>query len=566
MSRKRKSRQIQLYDHSAQRNRATASTIDVDHANRRLKVQKQVVMNIPKVDTPPPDLQDPTHDYPADDTQQITEQDVGLVVIATTCSKRYMNLDTPLLMWLDYRWSYLQELYCGKGRGTVAKHSGCPKCGGDRAVYRCQECFGGALLCRRCCLDGHWQLPLHRIQEWVGDFFRKVSLKTLGLVVQLGNHTAQSKCVLPNCKRLVVLHTNGVHEVTVNFCGCCNDVETYQQLLRALWYPVTPLQPESCTTFELMDLFHILNLQGNLTVYNFFKSLEILTDGWQLEGVPQVFTTIVREWRNLSMLMRAGRGYKPDGIAKTERGELAVQCRACPHPGVNLPEDFATAPEHLRYLYWQTIAMDCNFHLKNRYQATQNVDEVHKLGRDEYLCRIPSYAIGKPEAGKGSQGDRRLRRKCNVDYVLLAALLGSSLYLLIMYDIVCQYFKMFWTRMLGLPQAMHLNILSMTHIVVKIPKGHIRTHEDSCQGPFSLNYTDGAAETNGEGIERLWSWLNKSGAQCKINDSSSTSQTPGQLLWIHKLEENLRSWRHSISSASGGPETSNNPSLRVRSF
>lgn len=85
---------------------------------------------------------------------------------------------------------------------------------------------------------------------------------------------------------MTVLHVNGIHQLDVIFCGCRLDVEAYRQLLRARWYPATSLQPETCATFELLELFHIMNLQGNLTIYDCYKALEMLTDGWQLEKIP----------------------------------------------------------------------------------------------------------------------------------------------------------------------------------------------------------------------------------------------------------------------------------------
>lgn len=87
--------------------------------------------------------------------------------------------------------------------------------------------------------------------------------------------------------------------------------------------------------------------------------------------------------------------------------------------------------------------------------------------------------------------------------------------MLITYDIACQFFKMFWSRMLAFPPEMHLRIPSPANLITKIPKGHIRAHQDACQGPQSLNYTKGAADTDGEGIERLWAWLNKLAASAK---------------------------------------------------
>ena len=123
-------------------------------------------------------------------------------------------------------------------------------------------------------------------QEWTDGFFKKVTLLHLALVVPLGDHDTNSPCGLSQRKRIVVLHTNGVHEVNVSICGCRLNLDVFRQLLRVSWYPATPLQPETCATVDLLELFHSTNLQGNLTVYDFVKSLEYLTDGWRLEDLP----------------------------------------------------------------------------------------------------------------------------------------------------------------------------------------------------------------------------------------------------------------------------------------
>lgn len=53
---------------------------------------------------------------------------------------------------------------------------------------------------------------------------------------------------------------------------------------------------------------------------------------------------MVREWRHLKMLKRAGRAYDPDGVNATAPGELVFECRACPIPGVNLPTGWELTP------------------------------------------------------------------------------------------------------------------------------------------------------------------------------------------------------------------------------
>ena len=46
------------------------------------------------------------------------------------------------------------------------------------------------------------------------------------------------------------------------------------------------------------------------------------------------------------MLKRAGRGHNLHGAEGTEPRELAVECPACPRPGVNLPDDWESTPEN----------------------------------------------------------------------------------------------------------------------------------------------------------------------------------------------------------------------------
>jgi hypothetical protein len=69
------------------------------------------------------------------------------------------------------------------------------------------------------------------------------------------------------------------------------------------------------------------------------------------------FALMTREYRHLQMCKRAGRGHngvgvprEPEsaelvfGIDATKPGELAIPCRACPQPGINLPADWQNAP------------------------------------------------------------------------------------------------------------------------------------------------------------------------------------------------------------------------------
>lgn len=47
---------------------------------------------------------------------------------------------------------------------------------------------------------------------------------------------------------------------------------------------------------------------------------------------------IVRQFRHVKMMKRAGRGNVENGVKTTSAGELAIICPACPIPEINLPE------------------------------------------------------------------------------------------------------------------------------------------------------------------------------------------------------------------------------------
>lgn len=102
---------------------------------------------------------------------------------------------------------------------------------------------------------------------------------------------------------------------------------------------------------------------------------------------------MVREWRHLKMLLRAGRGNDPAGVKSTKRGELAVLCPACPQPGLNLPDGWEDAPPEKRYvlllshrkdfdsrlalhryLFRLILGMDANFRLKRKRVSSEKSD------------------------------------------------------------------------------------------------------------------------------------------------------------------------------------------------
>jgi hypothetical protein len=74
--------------------------------------------------------------------------------------------------------------------------------------------------------------------------------------------------------------------IDVSFCGCDGAPEHRGQLLEVGWWPSTPKEPQTVATMEVLRLFHILNLQGQLEPTGFFCGLEQMSCSNGLTAVP----------------------------------------------------------------------------------------------------------------------------------------------------------------------------------------------------------------------------------------------------------------------------------------
>jgi hypothetical protein len=69
---------------------------------------------------------------------------------------------------------------------------------------------------------------------------------------------------------------NGWHKVRVVYCVCDMDVpwnERYRQLLRMHWYPASFSRPRTAFSFDLLETYHKLTIQGKLNLYDFYLSI-----------------------------------------------------------------------------------------------------------------------------------------------------------------------------------------------------------------------------------------------------------------------------------------------------
>jgi len=155
---------------------------------------------------------------------------------------------------------------------------------------------------------------------------------------------------VPCHSELLVLHTNSIHEVSIEFCGCTSSIPPHIQLLRRGLYPASQITVRTCATFELLKQLHMFALTTKASTYDFYRALERLTTNTGIKPPKfrlRALMRMVLQWRHLKLLKRGGRAHDPAGIEATKVGELAIQCPSCPHPDRNLPVGWENAPvEH----------------------------------------------------------------------------------------------------------------------------------------------------------------------------------------------------------------------------
>ena len=78
-----------------------------------------------------------------------------------------------------------------------------------------------------------------------------------------------------------MIDVSGAHHVNVQFCACTGTaewVENYRQLLRVGWYPASFQRPKTAFTFEVLDTYQKLAIQGKLNLHDFYTTLLQKTD------------------------------------------------------------------------------------------------------------------------------------------------------------------------------------------------------------------------------------------------------------------------------------------------
>ncbi|KAF9553123.1 hypothetical protein CPC08DRAFT_646024 [Agrocybe pediades] len=464
--------------------------------------------------------------------------------------------DEPLKEWKEEREVFLSEFLRFEGKDANSSES-CAECGACVGNFRCLDCDNLDLVCRECILKLHRRNGLHHIEEWDSAklFFKKTTLRSLGHFFQLG-HPIGKPCPCPSdayASNFTLFDLNGIHTVDLKYCDCDQKQLLFIQLLRFGWFPATVKQPRTAFTLRLLKFFQLLTFESKTTVYEFHATLSRLSDNTGVQHIPNRYSTllrVVREYRHIKMLKRSARGHHREGAAGTKEGECAVLCAACPQPAT-LPQGWENAPPEARFLYCLFLGLDANFRAKRRMISSeakdpslshgwsyfvQECDYKHFLNEfGPVVVQPPSTcsnhdAVNRERATEGyaatgvgtcdcirhdmkrpnSVGDlQKGERYVNMDYLFFSSLKDTDLIeTVVSYDIACQWSINLWDRMKIYPRWMHVDHQNRTTYRFLIPKFHLPAHIKPCHTAYSFDFNDDVGRTDGEGVERGWSFIN----------------------------------------------------------
>ncbi|KAI6038070.1 hypothetical protein EDC04DRAFT_2868514 [Pisolithus marmoratus] len=381
--------------------------------------------------------------------------------------------------------NFLSELIHLEGQGHLSDV--CGGCGTLDPCFWCEDCFG----------------------------------------IQLG-HCAGDRCYRPYPVArddFMIIHSNGVHSVSLDFCGCESAEAPFQQLLCICWFLASSKKPCTAATFIVLQQFHLLSFKSKVSAFEFYQSLSHISDNTGLNQPKdwyKQFLHIIHQWCHLKLLKHTGHGHDPLGISNTKKGDCALLFPACPHPGKNLPQVskdsndpslskgwayFVEGSTYKLYLSHHANGIQeksmCSIHSAINMADTKGNQSLNSTGIGIVVCARHGMKLAN-----GVRDLQKGERYVNMDYLFALALSSTAVNRLnVSYDIAWQWHKSLYQRMMSLPQE---------HVSFFVPKFHLPAHITPCQWKYSFNWMHGVGHTDGEVPECGWAHINPVGLSTKV--------------------------------------------------
>jgi CxC2 like cysteine cluster associated with KDZ transposases len=217
-----------------------------------------------------------------------------------------------MLQWSPRIDSYLEMIY---SQAAQIVNPLCSRCGKGEAIWRCASCHASPLFCADCCQLEHETRPFHRIEMWNGSSFEPSWLWKVGTCLYSGHGGRACPNVEPSpfsapsaaeyqanarsgqknlndltfgaspghgthasVRELVIVHTNGVHQMLLHTCQCEGRKSEDLQVLEMGLYPTSFSAISIVFTFDVLDDFLLSTMECNTTAQQYYGKIRRRTN------------------------------------------------------------------------------------------------------------------------------------------------------------------------------------------------------------------------------------------------------------------------------------------------
>ena len=83
-------------------------------------------------------------------------------------------------------------------------------------------------------------------------------------------------CYLPKAPHsddFVIIDSNGIHSISLHFCGCETADMHIQQLLQQRLFPASTDWPRTAAMFGILEEYHLLSLELKVSAHHYYTAL-----------------------------------------------------------------------------------------------------------------------------------------------------------------------------------------------------------------------------------------------------------------------------------------------------
>ncbi|XP_071180734.1 uncharacterized protein [Mytilus edulis] len=391
----------------------------------------------------------------------------------------------------------------------------CNDCGINTIdLFRCIDCISTPVLCFDCLEERHKHPHLHIFEKWMHGTFFGYSPPTAPWKIKI-----HADCERSYLKELVIVDEKGrQHLRTVQFCTCEEEAET---LLRFNLWASSPKHPRLAFHIDLLRWLNGLLLECKVSAQGFCEALKARQPKLYKELVTQegkqIYKTLINETIHQFRQYIYQMDYCTDLFPDLDDG---CSCPACFEADKNIycfDADFQLVRKSSSGQHWISPKHKDHFFIEQQLV-------------DDFISSYGSLKVDKECSDFQAGNDIRSKSKnqklsetavfgatCRHDFpqkffsLKHGERLGYAVFLIqlllkenkndkihVSYDIACMLKR-------HIEKAGNKEISQ--NVTFSIPIFHCYGHSASCQIIYGPRRTEGIGLTDGEGIERLWSYL-----------------------------------------------------------